>query len=138
MKFLLKLFCPFTRMCKRKNIKPPVYLDTIEDKGGFFLVRLKGSLDMDVLAGNRDKMTAVSKEMNLDTKNILIDFENVTHTDSSTVAALLGRFLDIQKVKKRIALFNVPEEFRKLIEILRVEHNFLIYDKELTALREFR
>tara|TARA_B100000315_G_C14422975_1_gene516450 strand:- start:501 stop:878 length:378 start_codon:yes stop_codon:yes gene_type:complete len=125
-------------MCKRKNIKPPVYLDTIEDKGGFFLVRLKGSLDMDVLAGNRDKMTAVSKEMNLDTKNILIDFENVTHTDSSTVAALLGRFLDIQKVKKRIALFNVPEEFRKLIEILRVEHNFLIYDKELTALREFR
>jgi len=125
-------------MCKKNNITPPVYLDTIEDKGEVFLVRLKGALDMDVLGGNREKMTAVIEAMNLYTKNVLVDFKNVTRTDSATVAALLGRFLDIKKTKKRIALFNIPDEFRKRIEILKVDHNFLIYDKESTALSELR
>ena len=49
MKFLSKLFCPFFWFCKNKKITPPVYLDTIEDKGSVFLVRLKGSVDMDTL-----------------------------------------------------------------------------------------
>jgi len=113
-------------------------LDTIENKGGVFLVHLKGALDMNVLAGNREKMTAVIEAMDLYTKNILIDFKKVTHTDSATVAALLGRLLDIEKEKKRIALYNIPEKFRKLIEILKVEHNFLIYDNESTALSELQ
>jgi len=103
-----------------------------------FLVHLKGALDMSVLADNRQKMTAVIEAMDLYTKNILVDFKKVTHTDSATVAALLGRFLDIEKEKKRIALYNIPEEFRNLIEILKVEHNFLIYDNESTALGEFQ
>jgi len=115
-----------------------VYLDTIEDKGGVFLVRLKGALDMNVLAGNREKMTAVIEAMHLYTKNILVDFKKVTHTDSATVAALLGRLLDIEKEKKRIAFYNIPDEFRNLIEVLKVEHNFLIYDNESTALGELQ
>jgi len=138
MNFLLKLFCPFNRLCKKENISPPVYLDTIEDKGGVFLVRLKGAVDMNVLAGNREKMTVVIESMNLYTKNILVDFKKVTNTDSATVAALLGRLLDIKKEKKRIALYNIPEKFRKLIEVLKVEHNFLIYDNESTALSELQ
>jgi len=138
MKFLSKLFCPFHWMCKKKKITPPVYLDTIEDKGGVYLVRLKGAVDMNVLAGNREKMTAVIEAMNLYTKNILVDFKGVTHTDSATVAALLGRLLDIEKEKKRIALYNVPEKFRNLIEVLKVEHNFLIYENESIALRELQ
>jgi len=138
MNFLMKLFCPFSRKCREHNITPPVYLDTIEDKGEVFLVRLKGDLDMNVLGGDREKMTAVIEAMHLYTKNILIDFKKVTNTDSATVAALLGRLLDIEKEKKRIALFNIPEHFRQLIEILKVEHNFLIYDSESTALNAFR
>ena len=66
------------------------------------------------------------------------DFKKVTHTDSATVAALLGRLLDIEKEKKRIALFNIPEKFRRLIEVLKVEHNFLIYDNESIALSELQ
>jgi len=138
MKFLLKLFCPFHRLCKKEKITPPVYLDTIENKGGVFLVRLKGALDMSVIAADREKMTAVIESMNLYTKNILVDFKKVTQTDSATVAALLGRLLDIEKEKKRIALYNIPEKFRKLIEVLKVEHNFLIYDNESTALSDLQ
>jgi len=132
------LFCPFSRKCRQNKITPPVYLDTIEDKGEVFLVRLKGDLDMNVLGGDREKMTAVIEVMNLYTKNILIDFKKVTNTDSATVAALMGRLLDIEKFKKRIALFNIPEHFRQLIEVLKVEHNFLIYDNESTALSAFQ
>ena len=128
MNFLKKLFCPFYKHCRERNIIPPVYLDTIQDKGGVYLVRLKGDLDMNVLGANREKMTAIIDSMNLYTKNILIDFKKVTNTDSATVAALLGRLLDIEKEKKRIALFNIPKHFRQLIEILKVEHHFIIYD----------
>jgi anti-sigma B factor antagonist len=103
-----------------------------------FLVRLKGDLDMNVLGGDREKMTAVIEVMHLYTKNILIDFKKVTNTDSATVAALMGRLLDIEKFKKRIGLFNIPEHFRQLIEVLKVEHNFLIYDSESTALTAFQ
>jgi len=138
MNFLKKLFCPFYKHCREKNITPPVYLDTIEDKGAVFLVRLKGDLDMNVLGGNREKMTAIIESMHLYTKNILVDFKKVTRTDSATVAALLGRFLDIEKEKKRIALYNIPDQFRKLIEVLKVEHNFLIYDNESLALSELQ
>ena len=138
MNFLAKLFCPFHRKCKKNKITPPAYLDTIENKGGVFMVRLKGAMDMNVLASNRDKMTAVIEAMNLYTQDIVVDFKKVTHTDSSTVAALMGRFLDIEKFQRQIGLFNIPEEFRKLIEVLKVEHNFLIFDSEATALNNFR
>ncbi len=137
MNILKRLFCPFSKKCRRNNITPPVYLDTIEDKGELFLVRLKGDLDMNVLGDNREKMTAVIDVMNLHTKNILIDFKKVASTDSATVAALMGRLLDMEKFKHRIALFNIPEHFRQLIEILKVEHNFLIYDSEPLALKSF-
>ena len=138
MNFLLKLICPFHRKCREKNFKPPVYLDTIIDKGEVFLVRLQGALDMNVLANNRDRMTAVINTMDLYTKHILIDFKRVTNTDSATVAALLGRMLDIEKYHKRLGLFNIPNQLRQLIEILKVEHNFLIFDDESTALSELR
>jgi len=137
MNFLKKLFCPFYKKCRENNITPPSYLDTIEDRGNVFLVRLKGDLDMNVLGVDREKMTAVIEAMHLYTKNVLIDFKKVTHTDSATVAALLGRLLDIEKEKKRIALFNIPKHFRQLIEVLKVEHNFLIYDNESLALSAF-
>lgn len=113
-------------------------MDTIEDRGKVFLVRLKGDIDMDVLGNNSARMTAVIEAMHLYTKNILFDFEKVTHTDSATVAALLERRFDIEKEKKHIALFNIPEHFRQLIEILKVENNFLIYDNESLALNAFQ
>jgi len=138
MNFFKKLFCPFSRKCKKNNIEPPVYLDTIEDKGDVFLVRLKGDVDMEVLASNRDKMTAVINVMNLYTKNILLDFKKVTHTDSATVAALLSRLIDIEKTKHRIGLFNIPDQLRQLIDVLKVQHNFLIYDNEPSALDAFK
>lgn len=138
MNFLKKLFCPFHRKCRKHKIKPPVYLDTIEDKGNVFLVRLKGDLDMNVLSGDREKMTAVIEAMNLYTKNILVDFKKVSHTDSATVAALMGRLLDIEKKKKRLGLFNIPQHFRNLIEVLKVEHNFTIFDSEPAALVAFQ
>lgn len=138
MNFILKLFCPFHKKCRQHNITPPVYLDTIEDKGKVFLVRLKGDLDMNVLGVNREKMTAVIETMHLYTKNVLFDFKKVTNTDSATVAALLGRLLDIEKEKKHIAFFNIPDHFRNLIDILKVEHNFIIYDNESLALNAFQ
>jgi len=138
MNFLKRLFCPFNKKCREANITPPAYLDTIEDKGEVFLVRLKGDLDMNVLGVDREKMTAVINTMQLYTKNILIDFKKVTNTDSATVAALLGRLLDIKKYEKRIALFNIPKHFCQLIEVLKVEHNFIIYQNESLALKAFQ
>lgn len=138
MNFLMKLLCPFHKKCRQRNIKPPVYLDTIEDKGEVFLVHLKGDIDKDVLAENRQKMTDVIEMMNLYTKNILVDFRKVTHTDSATVAALLGRLLDIEKHKKRIGLYNIPQDFLNLIQVLKVEHNFLIFEDEKVALNALK
>ena len=138
MNFLKKLFCPFHKKCRQNNITPPAYLDTIEDRGNVFLVRLKGAIDMDTLGMDRSKMTDVINTMHLYTKNVLVDFKKVTHTDSATVAALMGRLLDAEKEKKRLAIFNIPEHFRQLIEILKVDHNFLIYDNESVALSELQ
>lgn len=133
-----RLFCPFRKKCKAHNITPPVYLDTVEDKGNLFVVRLKGDINMEVLGSNRERMTQVIEAMGLYTKNVLVDFQKVTHTDSATVAALLGRLLDIQQYKKRIAFFNIPESLQKMIEVLKVEHNFTIYANESVALHEFK
>ena len=135
--FIKKLFCPFHKKCRMNNITPPVYLDTIEDRGNLFLVRLKGDIDMNILGSNREHMTQVIEAMNLYTKNILVDFKKVTHTDSATVAALMGRLLDIQKYNHRIALVSIPDGLKKLIEILKVQHNFTIYDNETLAIQSF-
>ena len=49
--------------------------------------------------GNREKMTAIIESMDLYTKNVIVDFKKVTDTDSATVAALMGRFMDMEKFK---------------------------------------
>ena len=130
MNIIKRLFCPFHKKCRQARITPPEYLDTIQDKGGVFLVRLKGDLDMDALGNDRGRMTAVIETMHLYTKNVLIDFKKVTSTDSATVAALLGRLLDIEKHKKRLALFNIPEHdiakydelLQKFLKVLHPNH----------------
>ncbi len=99
----------------------PPYLGTIEDHGNYFLVHLKGSMDMKSLEANRSKMTAVIKKFDLYSKNLLCSFQKVTRTDTATVAALISRLSDFGvKKSNQLIFFNIPDELKTYMEVTKV------------------
>jgi len=113
----------------------PNYLDTIEDLGHLFLLRLNGPLDTAALERERDKMTTVINKFELYSKDVIIDFTHVTSTDSATIGSIIDRFNLIDNWQNKIGLFNIPEHMKNLIDILRVTKDFIIYDNEETAIK---
>ena len=124
-----------SKQLKIQKEDSPKYLDSVEDLGHLFLLRLNGSLDTAAIERERDKMTAIINKFELYSKNVIIDFTHVTSTDSATIGSLIDRFNLIENWEHKVGLFNIPEHMKNLIDILRVSGNFITYDNEETAIK---
>ena len=103
-----------------KDAEAPSYLSAIEEHEDYFLVQFKGGMGKESLELNRAKMTAVIKELDLYSKNILCDFSKVVEADTATVAALVSRLADFKLRKNTMVFFNVPERLRIFMDITKV------------------
>ena len=74
----------------------------------------------------------IYKRQNL---RILVDYQNVTDVDTSTVANILDRINEHEKHNHIIAFVNVPEELKSLVEIYKLEKEVLIFESEEEAVK---
>jgi len=69
-------------------------------------------------------------------KDILLDFEKVTHTDSATVAALIDATFIFKKEHHKLGMINLGENLRSLLEIFKVNNLVYFFSTEADALKQ--
>lgn len=109
----------------------PSSLESVEDHGPYFVVRLAGDVSMAALARGRSKMTAVIEELGLYTKSVLCDFGKTQYADTATLAALVERFATFRtqsEGKLKLIFFNIPEHLKNLLAIAKLSEVLLIRD----------
>lgn len=119
------------------SAEDPEYLDSIEDHGHFFLVRLKGSLDTPALEKNREKMTTAIQKINLFEKHNIADLSQVEVADTAAVAAIFKRFVDFKgNENKKMIFFNVSESLRNIFDLAKLSDVFTICETKEEAIQK--
>ena len=128
----------FEYLCSRKKEDKPAYLDRIDELERLQIVRLKGAIDQTVIPAIEKRIhdnRRDESDLTID-KNILLDFKNVVHVDSATIAFHIVRLKEYQEHHLKLAFLNVSSEFKGMIEMFHFKETFKIYDSEEQAVGE--
>ncbi len=118
-----------------QNSALPTYLASVDEHENYFIVHLKGSMDRQSLEANRSKMSDAIRKLDLYSKNLLCDFGEVTKVDTTTVAALVSRFSDFKSGKHKMIFFNLSDELKSYMDIVKVLPYFSIRENLEDALK---
>ena len=129
-----------TRLLKRflgiHRVSSISFVEKIETINNLQIVRLKGDIDMTTVPGIERMIIAAKKNRGLMEKNILLDFQNVGHVDSSTIAALLVMITDLKNQNHRLGLVHISPRLEKILSVLDVRDLFTIYRTENLARKD--
>jgi len=128
----------FHKLLRKQNGGLPDEIDMLEDLGDIQIIRFKGILDKTTISEDSFWGEKFIEKNHLYSKDIIVDLKNVKHVDSAALALCLLRLQQFKKHGHKIALINVPEEFRRLAEIEKVSLDISIFDSEAKALAALR
>jgi len=120
---------------KHKNGKQFEYIKEIKEIGNSVIARFRGAIDsatIPIIEKNIKKRGTLYLD-----KNVLVDLEDVTHVDSSTLAELLILLNELKSHHTKLGIVNVPALFMSYLQIERVGSAVRVYESEDTALRDF-
>ena len=126
------------RFFRKANGSLPDEIDALEDRGHVQIIRFKGVLDKTTLPDDSAWGNQYIEEHHLLDKNILVDFRKVERVDSAALAVCLMRLQQFKKHGHKIALINVPENFRRLAEIEKISDEIVVYPSEEAALKDLQ
>lgn len=112
------------------------YVRAIQEMENLIIARLKGPIDVTTVPAVSMDFTGKLRRY-LD-KNILLDFREVTHVDSSTIANLIFLLIQLQHHHRKFGITHVSPALESYIEIDNVRELFRIYSDEAEALKELR
>jgi len=114
----------------------PLFIHTIDNFPHVRIVHLKGSLDSSVIPAMTRFFEKARHSQGRLNKNVILDLKKVTQVDTAALAQLLKIFATLKQKRYRLALMNMPETIRGMIEILRLDHVFLLLESDKKAYEE--
>ena len=126
-KFLADLF-------KDNSGKPLACIKDIERIGQITIVRFCGRVDATTIPALSGRFYETEK--NYFDRNILLDFREVIHVDSATLAYILIWLDKLQVHNRKIGVVNVSDDFDTYLTMDRVASIIRKYKNEAEALDE--
>ena len=117
---------------KKEVILPPS-IKKIEEQKTLRIVRFQGPIDYTTLGEIGQFVEKLRSQKDYEFKNILLDFMDVTHIDSSTAAEVIQIIFDIKKSHHKLGIVNLSQEFRSIFEILKIDKIIHFYEIEAEA-----
>ncbi len=100
----------------------------------YVIFRLQGDIDVSIIPNFPE---GTQHDKNISKKHFIIDFKDVAHVDSSTIASLVRIFSQLKVVKKKLVVINVTAFLKNYIEIFKVALVVKICKSEEQALKIF-
>jgi len=119
---------------KRKKGKSLPFVKGVKETSNLIIVKLSGVIDANTIPIIRGNYKHEIKQ-GLD-KNVLLDFKEVTHVDSSTLASLLRAMSELKQKHRKLGLVNANHALKEYIAIAKLEFIIYVYDSIDEALED--
>jgi len=119
---------------KRKKGKSLPFVKGVKETSNLIIVKLSGVMDANTIPIIRGNYKHEIKQ-GLD-KNVLLDFKEVTHVDSSTLASLLQAMSELKQKHRKLGLVNANHALKEYIAIAKLEFIIYVYDSIDEALED--
>ena len=116
--------------------KIPSCVESIDDYPHLKIVKLKGCLDIATIPDVQSFLQKTKKKESRINKSVLLDFKYVTEVDSAAVAGFVEVLSKLKQKNFKLGLMNVPENLRNMLQILKLENVFVIFESEKKAFNE--
>lgn len=87
----------------------------IKNFNNYTFIEFYGDIDDSVCPNYKESISNLIKENK--TKDIVLDFKNVTFIDSSGIGFILGRYNQVKTNRKKLYVSNTNEHIKKLFRI---------------------
>lgn len=94
-------------------------------ENGKLLVKIEGEVDVYTSIDLKKELT---KLVESDQKNIIIDLENVNYMDSSGLGVLVVLLKELKKIGGELKLISLPVSVKKIFDLTRLTKFFNIYN----------
>ena len=114
----------------------PSFVESIEDYTHLKIIRLKGYLDASTVREVQDFLQKTKKNPAVLNKSVLLDLKNVAQVDSAVVAGLVTVLMQLKQKNFKLGLMNVPDALQGMLEVMKLENIFLVFESEKKAFSE--
>ena len=114
----------------------PLSVASLEDYPTIRIVRLRGPIDLTTVTELDRFRKWLTKHKGFKYKHLLLDFKQVTKTDSSAVAGLMQAIAELKSSKHHLGAINFSENFRSMLQILKVDKWITFYANESDAVED--
>ena len=115
----------------------PSFVRSVEDRDGVRIFHLQGDLGVESSPEMQAGLER-ARDRRLFARDLVVDFEHVTHVDTSTIAFLVQSLQNRLDTGAALALVNLPDELVSRMEISKVRDLFTAFpdiDAAVDALR---
>lgn len=120
-----------------KDETPPHCIAGVEDYPTLRIVRLRGPIDQSTVAELERFRKWVGNHRGFKQKNVLLDFKQVTRTDTAAVAEILRAVSELKSSNFRLGAIHLSSEVRSMFQVLKVEKWIEAFANESEALEAF-
>jgi anti-anti-sigma factor len=119
-----------------KKDPQPLSIMAIEEREKILIVRFQGPIDVTTLAEVEQFRKNREDQGKFQHKHLLLDFENVTSTDSATVAVLVEAIATLRKEQHKLGLINIDDKLHFMFELFKVSELVFFFPNEAEAIKE--
>ena len=116
--------------------KIPVFVENVDDYPHLKIVKLKGYLDISTVQEVQAFLQSTKKKESRVNKSVLLDLKHVSEVDTAAIAGFIKVLSRLKQKNFKLGLMNIPENLRSMIQILKLENIFFIFESEKKAFNE--
>ena len=121
---------------KNRNKKPPVFVESVDEYPHLKIVKLKGYLDISTIQDLQSFLQNTKKKEGRMNKSVLLDLKHVAEVDSTAIAGFIKVLSKLRQKNFKLGLMNIPENLKSMLQILKLENVFVIFESEKKAFSE--
>jgi len=122
------------RILKHRDGRILTYVKNMREIDNLIEIYLTGPIDVNTVpCVCADLQGKFSKYLD---RNILLDFSDVTHVDSATIANLILLIKELQQRHRKLGVIHVGDDLESFIELDKVRTLIHIYMDEEEALKD--
>jgi len=114
----------------------PAFVESVDDYPHLKIIKLKGRFDISTIQDVQLFLQNTKKNDSRINKSVLLDLKNVVDVDSAGVAGFIKVLSKLKQKNFKLGLMNIPENLSKMLQILKLENVFIIFESEKKAFNE--
>ena len=123
------------KLFTKKQVVLPPSIKQVEERRTLRIIRLQGELNVSREPEINKFVRDFRSRPEFEFKNMILDFKDVPYADSSAVARLVQTMFDYKKAHHDLAIVNLNDTLRNVLEVMKIDKLIRWYPSEEDAVK---